>query len=145
MEPKKIEWNSESPLPSVFPEHFQLDASGMYWFDHEGVKHKIVRAGVCANGVRDMCIYWHGPAMDDVRVGKIAEVAKEQILWIPKGDILWMSFVPPLADGKRAFFVDVAERVIWDMVRKMFQMFPAGKKGQDYEMFGGQEYRSVEP
>ena len=141
MKPKKKDKeNNETPLPMVQPEHFQLDKGGMYWFDHEGVKHKIAKAGVCANGVRDLCIYWKGPGTNDVSVGKIVDVAKEHILLIPKGDILWIKFEPPLANGGCCFFFDIKDSVgIEDVVREILCRF-GGEKGSDYDMFGGEQY-----
>jgi len=137
---KKDKENNETPLPMVQPEHFQLDKGGMYWFDHEGVKHKITKAGVCANGVRDLCIYWKGPNVNDVSVGKIVEVAKEHVLWIPKGDILWITFEPALADGGCSFYLDIgSDLAVKDMVREILRRF-GGKKGSEYDMFGGEQY-----
>jgi len=140
MEPnkKRIE---ENPLPGIQPEHFVLDSvHGLYWFDYEGERHKVVKLGICANGVRDLCIYWHGPIMTDVRVGKIAEVAKEHILWIPRGDILQFNFQPPLVDGTHSFFMDAGDPAIKDMVRKTLSLFPATQKGSEYAKFGGDKY-----
>lgn len=108
---KKTEENS---LPRVEPERFQLCEDGLYWIDPNRIRHRITKAGICANGVRDLCVYWHGPIMTDVRVGKIAEVPPERILFIPKGDILWMNFEPPLADGKRGIFLDLGDPAIED-------------------------------
>ena len=55
---KKVE---ENVLPSFERTRFELDGDAIYWVDDEGVKHKIIRAGILANGVRDLCIYWRGP------------------------------------------------------------------------------------
>jgi hypothetical protein len=134
---KKVE---ENILPSVQSTHFELHADAMYWIDDEGAKHKIVKAGVCANGLRDLCIYWKGPGTNDVTVGKIIEVAKEHVLWIPKGDILWIKFKPSLADGRCSLYLDVgSDLVIKDMVREILRTF-GGKKGLEYDMFGGERY-----
>jgi len=134
---KKIE---ENPLPSVQATCFELDAHAMYWVDDKGAKHKIVEAGICANGVRDMCIYWKGPGMNDVSVGKIVEVAKEHVLYIPKGDILWIRFEPPLVDGRCSFYLDIgSDLAVEDMVREILRRF-GGKKGSEYDMFGGEQY-----
>jgi hypothetical protein len=131
----------ESILPNVrSPTRFRFDENGMYWFDDEGGKHKIVKADILANGVRDLCIYWKGPGMNDVTVGKIVEVPKEHILWIPKGDILWIRFDPPLADGRCSAYLDVrADPVVKDIVREILRRF-GGEKGSDYDMFGGEQY-----
>jgi hypothetical protein len=134
---KKVE---ENILPSVQSTHFKLYTDAMYWIDDEGAKHKIVKAGICANGVRDLCIYWKGPNMNDVSVGKIVDVAKEHILWIPKGDILWIRFKPSLDDGRCSFYLDVGnDPKIKDMVRTMLHTFK-NKKGSEYDMFGGEPY-----
>jgi len=134
---KKVE---ENILPSVQSTHFELHADAMYWIDDEGAKHKIVKAGICANGVRDLCIYWKGPGTNDVTVGKIVEVAKEHILWFPKGDILWIKFEPSLDNGGCSFYLDVGnDPKIKDMIRTMLHTFK-NKKGLDYDMFGGEQY-----
>jgi hypothetical protein len=131
---KKVE------LPGVECAHFKLYEDAMYWIDDEGAKHKIVEAGVCANGVRDLCIYWKGPNVNDVSVGKIVEVAKEHVLWIPKGDILWITFEPALADGGCSFYMDIgSDLAVKDMVREILRRF-GGKKGSEYDMFGGEQY-----
>jgi len=119
---------------------FQFSADTVYWIDGEGAKHRITKAGICANGVRDLCIYWQPPKPYDVRVGKIVDIPKDRILLIPKGDILWVNFEPPLADGQCAFYVDIAadpsgKNIVREMLRR-----GAGKKGSDYEMFGGDQY-----
>jgi hypothetical protein len=134
---KRVE---ENILPSVQSTCFELYADAMYWIDDEGAKHKIVKAGICANGVRDLCIYWKGPGTNDVSVGKIVEVAKEHVLWIPKGDILWIRFEPPLADGSCSFYLDIgSDLAVEDMVREILRRF-GGKKGSEYDMFGGEQY-----
>jgi len=126
-------------LPGVEVTHFELYADALYWIDEEGGKHKIVKAGICANGVRDLCIYWKGPRAGDISLGKIADIEKEHILWIPKGDILWMRFEPPLGD-KHSFYVDIGSDVrVKDMVREMLRRFK-GMKGSEYDMFGGEQY-----
>lgn len=121
--------------------HFEITEDDMYWFDDDGGKHKIVRAGVCANGLRDLCIYWKGPKMWDISVGKTADVSKERILWIPKGDILWLAFEPPFADVRHFVYVDItSDPQIEDMVKTMFRRFKWGVKGKDYDMYGGKDY-----
>jgi hypothetical protein len=131
---KKVE------LPGVECAHFEMTADAMYWIDDDGLKHKIVKTGICANGVRDLCIYWKGPGTNDVTVGKIIEVAKEHVLWIPKGDILWIKFEPSLDDGRCSFYLDVGnDPKIKDMIRTMLHTFK-NKKGLDYDMFGGEQY-----
>ncbi len=120
--------------------HFKLYPDAMYWIDDEGAKHKIVESGICSNGVRDLCIYWKGPGTNDVTVGKIVEVAKEHVLWIPKGDILWIKFKPSLADGRCSFYLDIgSDLAVKDMVREILRTF-GGKKGLEYDMFGGEQY-----
>jgi hypothetical protein len=124
------------------PNSFLLRKDSPYWEDCEGIEHKIVKSGVCANGVRDLCIYQHGPKIDDVRVGKIAEVPKENILLVPKGDIFWVRFTPPLADGSCAFFMDVAsDPSVRELVVEILRRF-GGPKGNDYAMYGGDPYLS---
>ena len=128
-------------LPVLEKAHFEMTADAMYWLDDDGGKHKIVKAGVCANGLRDLCIYWKGPKMWDIEVGKTAEVQKEHILLIPKGDILWLTFEPPLVDGRHSIYLDIAcDYRIEDMVKTMFRRFKWGVKGKDYDMYGGKDY-----
>jgi len=138
MSKKRVE---ENALPGVQPTRFQLYADDvMYLVDDDGAKHKIVDATVCANGVRDLCIYWKGPNMHDITVDKIVNVPKEHILLIPKGDILWIKFEPPLANGGCCFFFDIKDSVgIEDVVREILCRF-GGEKGSDYDMFGGEQY-----
>jgi len=135
MKKKKVE---QPLLPSVESTHFVLDESGLYWLDDEGVKRKIVKAGVCANGVRDLCIYWKGPRAGDVSIGKIVDVPKERILWIPKGDIFWARFEPPLGD-RHSFYIDIADSNVEELVREIMRRFPS-VKGSNYEMYGGKQY-----
>lgn len=134
--------NANKPpiLPSVVGSTaIQFHGNVMYWVDKDGVKHKIVKAGIVANGVRDLCIYWKGPRAGDIGIGKMAEVAKEHILWIPKGDILWMMFTPPLGD-RHSLYADIRSDPKWkDVVKEMMQIFK-GEKGPDFDMYGGEEY-----
>jgi hypothetical protein len=119
--------------------NFELHADALYYVDDDGGKHKIVKFGVCANGVRDLCIYWKGPRAGNVSIGKIVDVAKEHILWIPKGDILWMQFTPPLGD-RHSLYMDIGSNpTVKDLVREMIRRFP-GEKGSDYDMYGGEQY-----
>ena len=137
---EKAERIKENILPSVQSTPFKLIGKVMYWIDDDGAEHKIVRACICANGVRDLCIYWKGPKMFDVYLGKIVDVAKERILSIPRGDVLWIRFEPPLASGGRAFYIDIADDpTLKDMVRTILTTFKHGK-GADYDMFGGEQY-----
>ena len=133
---KKIKKN---PLPGIERTHFQLDETGVYWFDPEGVKHRIVLAAICANGTRDLCIYWKGPARDDVRIGKIAEVAKEHILWIPKGDILSMKLEPSIGDRNSVYIPIENNAEIKNVIREIVRRCK-NEKGSDYDMFGGDNY-----
>ena len=128
-------------LPGLEKTRFEMTADAMYWLDDDGGKHKIVKAGVCANGLRDLCIYWKGPERHRITVGKIAETPKERILSIPKGDILWLEFEPPLEGGTCSMYLDIAEdESLRDMVKTLFRVFKWGPKGPDYEMFAGEEY-----
>ena len=74
-------------------------------------------------------------------VGKTADVAKERILWIPKGDILWVKFEAPVHGDRHSVYVDIeSDPAMKIMVREMLRRFGVAK-GADYEMFGGEQYR----
>jgi hypothetical protein len=140
---KKIARMLIPSLPNVERTRFQLSKTEMYWFDDEGKKHKIVKAGICANGTRDLCIYWKGPRAGDVSIGKIVDVEKDRILWIPKGDILQLMFEPPLGD-RHSLYVDVESSLeIKDMVREMLRRF-SNVKGSEYDMYAGKQYLNNE-
>jgi len=126
-------------LPNVEPTRFQLNEQGMFWIDDEDKKHRIVKAGICANGVRDLCIYCKGPRAGDVHIGKIVDVEKSHILYIPKGDILQLMFEPPLGD-RHSVYIDIASSPeIKDMVKEMLRRF-SNVKGSDYDMYAGEQY-----
>lgn len=127
-------------LPNVEHSYFEFDESGMYWLDTDGVRHKVVNGGIYANGVRDLCIYWRGPRAGDIGLGKTAEIAKERILLIPKGDILWLNFEDVFYGDRRSVFIDIeSDPRIKPMIRAMILRF-GEKPGVDYAMFGGEKY-----
>lgn len=125
-------------LPSVESYHFELREDGLYYIDDDGQEHKAVRVGICANGIRDLCIAWIGPGAGNINIKKIADVDPKHILYVPRGDILWMRIEPPLGD-RHSIFVDIAELGVKEMVKAIVRRFP-GVKGQDYDMYGGEQY-----
>ncbi len=134
---KKVE---ENVLPNVEPTCWEFDENAMYWVDENDVRHKIIDGGIFANGIRDSCIYWKGPKSGDLAIGKTAEIAKERILLIPKGDILWLKFEAPVYGDKHSVFVDIEDDPSTKtMVREMIRRF-GPRKGVDHEMFGGEQY-----
>jgi len=125
-------------LPKVARYHFEIREDAVYYIDEDGQEHKAVRLGICANGVRDLCIAWIGPGAGNVNIKKIADVDPKRILWIPRGDILWMKIEPPLGD-RHSIFMDVADPGVKEIVKAVVRRFP-GVKGEDYHMYGGVDY-----
>jgi hypothetical protein len=134
---KKVE---RDILPNVEHSCFEFDETAMYFVDGEGEKHKIVDGGIYANGIRDLCIYWRGPKAGDIAIGKTVDISKDRILWIPKGDILWLKFESLVYVDRHSVFVDIeSDPRIKPMVSEMLRRFGTSR-GADYEMFGGGQY-----
>jgi hypothetical protein len=120
--------------------NFQFREDGLYYIDRRKGEHKVIRSAIVANGVRDLCIAWKGPKKGDINIMKISDADPKHILDIPKGDILWLRINPPFCD-RVSMFMDVADPDVKEMADMIFQRFPKGVKGKDYEMYGGGEYR----
>lgn len=125
------------------PCRFQLRRDGLYYIDPKEQEHKVTRLGICANGVRDLCIVQSSQRPGDINVAKIADADPQQILMVPEGDILWMNIDPPYGD-RRSVILDIGDNpILKKMVKLTLQRFP-DTKGSEYEMYGGLDYRNIE-
>jgi hypothetical protein len=76
-------------LPNVEPTTFCIRDKQLYYVD-EGVFYRVTKLMIIANGTRDLCV-----ALDSngfIAVKKVADIAIDKILFIPKTDLLWVEF-----------------------------------------------------
>jgi len=81
---------------------------GKAWFyvSPEGTLHRITRVAIIANGTRDLCIVREDEHGKNT-VKKIVEADKDDILYIPRGDILWMNITPPYRGSGNSLIMDI--------------------------------------
>jgi len=100
-----------------------------------GSKHKITQATVIANGVCDLCI------RNDMRIRRKSETKQEDILYFPKGDVLWLNIEPPFK-GNCTIIQDVGvdSENMKRFVKALFKIGSVEEEGKDYVMYGGDYY-----
>lgn len=68
--------------------------------------HKITKISIIANGTRDLCIV-KGPKPGSDTVKKMVEADKEDIIYVPVGDILWINITPPYKGTGNSIIMDI--------------------------------------
>jgi len=130
-------------LPNLFPTTFMFEGRVLYYISDEKTKHKVTKATVIANGTRDLC-WASGNSLRDNRIQRLSETPKEKVLWIPKGDILWLEIEPPY-NGCVSMYLDVAsDESVPEMIAAILKRWNVGSIGKDYVMYGGDDYHGVE-
>lgn len=111
------------------------------FFSHpaKGNNLQVIKAIIIANGTKDLCII-KGKG-EDKHVKKISEAKKENIVYIPEGDILWVEFAKPTSDGTRSMLVDLgsAQEEMKPFMRELLTRFP-GKKQINYDVYAGTDW-----
>ena len=120
---------------------------GKQWFyaSPEGSVHMITRICIIANGTRDLCIV-KGPKPGSDTVGKIAEADRDNILYVPHGDILWISITPPYRGTQNSIIMDIGydKRRMKPFVMAMLKSVNANPqtRGYLYDAYAGDDYWS---
>ena len=122
---------------------FLGDGKDFFYVSPEGSKHIITKVYIIANGIRDLCIA-KGAKTGDLNIRKIDKVKKEEILLIPRGDILWVNIDPPYMGNKGSIALDIGaeEQDNKSLVRALLEYGVIRKlaKGDQYDMYGGENY-----
>lgn len=113
------------------------DDGTWYFITPEGEKHKVTEAQIVANGVRDLCI------TKQLDIKKISDTKKENIISIPKGDLLFARVTPTYNNNEYMVF-DLGEDPVHvkPLVGMMLEDFGTSnlKCGSNYEMYAGDMY-----
>jgi hypothetical protein len=122
------------------------DGKNFFYVSPEGSKHIITNVYIIANGIRDLCIA-RGAKPGDVCCRKIDKANKDEILQVPRGDILWINIDPPYIGNTRSIIFDIGS-LDQDMVPLVRALVEYGEickpgKGDQFDMYGGDDY--IEP
>ena len=123
-------------LPNVELPYFTFE-SGKPFITYEGEKRQIVKVRIYANGLHDLCYYINQNGAVDI--GTIGKVPPERIMHRSNRDLLWLVLVQPIGTQRSIIFEinDSVKEVIPDLIQCLGSV---GKKGKDYEMYGGGDY-----
>jgi hypothetical protein len=128
---------SADVLPNVEPTSFEFVDGNLYYLPPEGGQYRITQAIIVANGTRDLCIASKGPRANDVNVAKISETEKDKVLWIPKGDILWLT-LDRAYNGSFSMILDLkGDPALAKMLTTILRKFNSCEKGEDFDMYAG--------
>jgi len=126
-------------LPKIQPTTFMFEGKTLYYISDEQTKHKVTKSVVIANGTKDLC-WASGDSLRGNRIKRISDTTKEKILWIPKGDILWLEIDPP-CNGCVSMYLDVgSDEVVAKLIAAILRRWDVGPMGKDYAMYGGRDY-----
>ena len=125
-------------LPNVEPTTFCIRDKQLYYVD-EGVLYRVTKLMIIANGTRDLCV-----ALDSngfIAVKKVADVAVDKILFIPKTDLLWVNFEKPVRGTQWSAIMEVDS----DVKRMLDQLYALGLgdtdvRGDQFDMYAGRDY-----
>ena len=124
------------PLPNVEPTEFEIVGNQLYYVPTDEKKIRVARFGLCANGVRDLCIIYED---SDYKIAKLAETTEDKIILIPKGDIACFVLEKPY-HGKCTIIMDVESDLrTRDLIKAILKM-QHGEKGEDFDMYAGGRY-----
>jgi len=118
---------------------------GKAWFyvSEEGTIHRITRVIIIANGTRDLCII-RGDDPGNNTVKKIVEADKDDILYIPRGDILWINITPPYRGSGNSIIMDIGydKEHTKPLVKAMLKSIGAKPedRGDQYDTYLGDNY-----
>ena len=118
---------------------------GKEWFyvSPEGSVHRITKISIIANGTHDLCIF-KGPLPGSDTVGRIAEVDKEDIVYVPLGDILWLNITPPYKGTGNSIIMDIGydKGHVKPLVMAMLKSLGAkpSDRGNEYDAYLGGNY-----
>lgn len=128
-------------LPNISPNVFIRRGRVYYYISDENTEHRITRAGVIANGTKDLCLA-SGVSSRDYKIQRISETPPEKIIWIPKGDILFLE-IEPSYNGCPTMYLDVrgGGEATLELIVDMVKIWgPKISVGEDYAMYGGIDY-----
>jgi hypothetical protein len=104
--------------------------------------HRITNMYIVANGTRDLCII-RGSHSGDFHVKEIAKANKDDIEWIPLGDILWLNIDPPYM-GAKSLIIGVGsdKEHVKPLVKAMLKSPNARSPGRGhlYDAYAGDDY-----
>ena len=125
-------------LPNVEPTTFCIRDKQLYYVD-EGVFYRVTKLMIIANGTRDLCV-----ALDSngfIAVKKVADIAVDKILFIPKTDLLWVGFEKPVRGTQWSAILEVDSDVkrMLDCLCTLGLGDP-GMRGSKFDMYAGRDY-----
>ena len=133
MAKKSLSTQQGTPTTYVYDEKQNC----FFFISPSGSKHKIIKAIVIANGVRDLCI------TNDMRLRKRTETKPGDILYVPKGDVLWLT-IKPRFKGNCTIIQDIGDDCenMKRFLKALFKVSVIGEEGKDYAMYGGDNYEA---
>lgn len=119
--------------------HWEYDPeTRQFYYREDTKKYRVKALLIYANGIRDSCIRLGDDG--EPKIAKIANTPKEKILSIPDGDVA-IVMLDRLDKPWLLFDVNPSTKPMIDfMLNNVPRLLTGNGKGEDFEMYGGDNY-----